>query len=92
MTASQFREWRVFFDLEPFGEERDDYRFASICQALWTIARAPRSQMPIENFLVNYGDGVPRTVQPEQSLDHQERLIDMWIAGSNAIFSKKRAS
>ncbi len=39
MSAKQFHEWVMFSELEPFGEDREDARFASIVQVLMNAHR-----------------------------------------------------
>lgn len=34
ISVHEFREWRAFYDLKPFGEERQDDRIASIVVTL----------------------------------------------------------
>lgn len=34
ISVHEFREWRAFYDLEPFGEERQDDRIASVVATL----------------------------------------------------------
>lgn len=94
MSSLQFAKWRVFDELEPFGEERDDYRFASICQALWNIARNVRMNpngWPLTDFLVRFGDAPLIVYKHPQTLEYQEMLIDSWVFTNNAIVSAKEA-
>lgn len=34
VDAPAFTDWMAFYDLEPWGERRDDYRIAILCQAM----------------------------------------------------------
>lgn len=93
MTTTQFNEWRVYDELEPFGEERMDWRIASVCQALWNIARDtvkhPRP-WPVSDFLLAFGDTpMPEVVVVVQPLNHQERLIDTWVITHNLALEAK---
>jgi hypothetical protein len=90
ITAKQFREWQAFDLLDPIGEERDDFRAASIVQALYNIARDGTrhpNPWPITDFLVAFGDR-PRA-DTKQSVEFQERLINDWCNTSNAILKEK---
>lgn len=92
ITWKQFIEWRIYDELEPFGEERGDARSAQIAQALWNIARDVKKNpkgWPLSDFILAWGDA-PRLII-KQSLETQELLIDSWIAGSNAVFALKEA-
>lgn len=91
LTATQILEWQVYDELDPFGEERADYRSAQIVQALWNIARDATKHpngWSIEEFVLAFGD-TPRLAKVPQSLETMELLIDSWIAGSNAVFANK---
>ena len=64
ITARQLREWMAYGELEPFGEERADYRTASIVQMLANINRDPKKHpdgFKIEDFLLRFGDSQPTT-------------------------------
>lgn len=87
MTAKQLREWQLYDELEPFGKERDSYLAASICQALWNIARDTAKYpegWPLDDFLVYFGDDIPlKKASPKQTVQQQELLLDTWILGNN---------
>lgn len=83
-------EWQAFYDLEPFGEERDDIRTASVVQALWNIARDVKkcpNGWPLQDFVLAFGDTPRWTVK--QTVADQEFLIDSWIIGHNAAEAAK---
>ncbi len=57
MSITLFREWRAYFDLEPFGEERADYRAASIVAMLYNINRKRGTEAkPVRDFVLEFGD------------------------------------
>jgi len=92
ISADKLLEWQVFEQLEPFGEDRADLRSAQIVQALYHIAtaRVRPDPGPLERFRILVGDWRPsETVQAtvtaeKQTVKQQERMLDAWIAGSNA--------
>lgn len=59
MNIRQFREWYAYAELEPFGEERADYRSAQVC-AMIANANRDRKRKPtpyrVEEFLLKFGD------------------------------------
>jgi hypothetical protein len=77
-------EWQAFYDLEPDGDERNDWGFAHVVQAL------VRNGKQLSEFKIPFGDE-PRIEPVKQTIEEQERLIDAWIFGSNAIFAAKAA-
>jgi hypothetical protein len=60
MTVHQFRDWRAYYDLEPFGEERADYRAASIVATLVNLNRKRHTPpRPVAEFLLRFGEQAP---------------------------------
>ena len=59
MSIQQLREWFAYAELEPFGEERDDYRSAQIVCAI-ANANRDRKRKPsaykVEEFLLSFGE------------------------------------
>ena len=85
ITAEQLQGWRHFAELEPFGEMRQDYRIASIVQALYNINRDPkvhRKPFPIEDFLLRFGTQERETVK-RQSWKEQKALLMALAAAHN---------
>jgi len=57
MTIRQLQEWRAYADLEPFDEERDDLRAASIVQAIYNVHRRKNSpQIPLKDCVLRFGE------------------------------------
>ncbi len=79
MSVTTFREWREYFDLEPFGEERADYRAASIVAMLYNINR--RRGTPAKNtrdFVLRFGE----KVEPRRKTWQEMKAIGAMIAGA----------
>lgn len=94
MSSTQFEWWKTYNELDPIGADREDWRSASIVQALWNIARDPArvpDGWPLSDFLLGFGDNPkPKpVVQEKQSLEVQEMMIEGWISGSNSILRGK---
>ena len=53
MSSRELTEWMVYYDLEPFGEERDDYRHAMVATVIANRHRNKREQVhKIQEFLI----------------------------------------
>jgi hypothetical protein len=97
VTWRQLSEWMAFEELEPFGEERDDFRAAQIVQALWNIARDQTkcpNGYPLTDFVLKIGDSPWRSVgaaSTAQTVESQELLIDAWVFGHNEALKAKEA-
>jgi hypothetical protein len=68
LTAKELRGWEMYHELEPFGEERADYRAASIVQMLYNINRGKNQKaLELKDFLLAFGEQEPKQKQtPEQ--------------------------
>jgi hypothetical protein len=81
ITARQLQEWMTFSELEPFGEERGDYRAASIVQVIANVNRDSKKHpdaFPIADFLLRFGDSVlPKAKQKDWK---QLKAAAMYIA------------
>lgn len=59
MPAIHLMRWQAYCELEPFGELRDDYRFASIVQAMYNLQRDPKqhpSPFELSEFVIQFGE------------------------------------
>ena len=67
LTAKQFRAWEIVNELDPFTEERDDYRFASIVQMLFNINRGKgQKALPLGDFVLKWAPEEKQKQTPEQ--------------------------
>lgn len=71
ISAREFAEYIAFWQLEPWGEEREDYRSALICAVLANVWRpkGSRDYRP-EDFM-------PKFVPVEQSPEEQLRQVEI---------------
>ena len=74
ITIKDFREWQAYYELEPFGELRADYRSASICLTLANLKRG-KNQKPykLEDFLFKFDE------EPKRGQSIQEKLAVMTV-------------
>ena len=70
MTLWQFREWMAYYQVAgPLGDERADYRAASIVSTLVNLVRKKGAQpKPIEDFLLEFDDTTKTKVAPWQKM------------------------
>jgi len=80
LTAKQFRGWEIYYELEPFNEERADYRAASICATLANVNRG-KNQRPYktEDFLLRFGDRGEEE-RPKQTRQQQWEMLKLLAA------------
>lgn len=91
----QLLEWNAFDSLEPFGEEREDYRVAAVRQTMVNLTRAiymkHPTALPLADFLLGFGD-LGHTLAPPISSEeaaaarakHIEMVMSGWVSGHNA--------
>lgn len=61
MSPRQFREWRIFEELEPFGSERQDQNFGSVVQVLMNVNRRKGSRkFTLADATLKFGDAPKR--------------------------------
>ena len=90
ITPAQFHQLLDYSEIEPFGEERMDIRFAilaaSLVGASGGTAVGGRPYTP-GDFLraLRFDDRQEeaRTSKPAQSVEYMEGLLNVWIDGSN---------
>lgn len=77
MSAKQFREWIAFYELEPFGDIRADYRSAQVVQVIAAVNRGKDQKVPtLQECLLSDGHE-----KPKQTWQEQERIMKMWAIG-----------
>jgi len=80
ITARQFLTWAAYEELEPFGEERADYRAASIVQTIVNMNRDTKKHprpFDIEDFVLRFGDSTaPKKKQ--QTWQEQKQIMQMY--------------
>ena len=76
IDSRELTEWAVYFGLEPWGTEVDDWRRVSAA----TIANVNRIQSNGENRLnrLTSCPGGSRRLAEEQSVEEQARILETW--------------
>jgi hypothetical protein len=83
LTAKQFREWEHYASLEPFSEERDDYRAASIREMVYNMAVQSKDRKPLRDFVLPFGEPKPKQWPTWQEMQAKARIIAlMFSAGA----------
>jgi hypothetical protein len=94
MSARHFIEWQLYYDLEPFGEERADLRSAQVVQTFINLHRDTEKHpkpFSVTECLLPLGDQHVDGLQPtkkKQTPKEVEMHLDTWIIGSNASILK----
>jgi len=76
MSSMEYAEWQAYYRLEPFGEQRADYRAALICKILADV-NTPKGKPHAK-----IGDFLLRFEKEEQSDEAMLRQVEV----ANAAF------
>lgn len=69
MSWPEFRKWRAYYQIEPFGEERADLRIALLRKDVCTImAGKAIEREPIESFMACPDRSAPRPVMTDEQM------------------------
>lgn len=82
ISWGQFREWQTYAELEILPNDRLDWNFAHVVQAVM------RDGKELQEFRLSFGD-MPNVRAREQTIPFMEHQIDAWIFGSNAVLLAK---
>ena len=82
IPAWKLHEWQIFYELEPDGDERNEWGLAHIVQAI------AQSDKPLSKFILPFGDSGVTSPPVQQTVEYQEMVIDAWVLGSNAIMKQ----
>ena len=82
MTASEFAEWYEFYRLDPWGEERADWRAGMIASVLANVNRGKKGRtFKPEDFMPEFGPKETAqqsgAMNPEQSVAYAKHLSNM---------------
>jgi hypothetical protein len=70
IDAKELEEWKAFYNIEPFGEERQDIRAAMICCTLANVNRGKnQTAYKISDFLLRFDP------KPEQTPEEMKAIL-----------------
>jgi hypothetical protein len=64
LTSSELTEWIAYYNVDPFGSEREDYRMGSICATVLNSQRAKGKVFQPSDFIVDFSK--PKQQSPEE--------------------------
>lgn len=79
MSSRQMAEWRAFWQVEPFGVFRDDWRFACLLAMLANMFRDGKNSPPVgpQEFM-SLLDPTEETETPKAAEQASEQFESMW--------------
>jgi hypothetical protein len=76
ISSRELAEWMVFYNMEPWGAEVEDWRTGMVASVIANVNRDPKKRK--EPY--NPDDFIPKRVQEiePQTPDEQSRIMGMW--------------
>lgn len=83
MSIRQFRDWVRYAELDPFDEQRMDYRIASVVAAVVNSQRSRKQRkMKLSEALLRFGDASDKRNQRKQTWQEQLMIAKMYAVAS----------
>jgi hypothetical protein len=72
MSSHEFAEWMAFAKIQPFGEVRADFRFASLQALIANTNRDPKKSKPFthEAFMPDFERAIDELEEQEEVPEH----------------------
>lgn len=87
ISSRELTEWQAFYQLEPFGEERDDLRSGIVASTVANTARDPKQHrepfLP-RDFMPKFGDEDEEVEVDQEALWAKVNAVMFAIGGSVA--------
>jgi hypothetical protein len=80
MSVKQFRGWVEYAQLEPFGEERSDWRAGLITSAIYNVNMDTRKHKPMEptDFMPKFGTAVESEDHRDDESGDESITLEQW--------------
>lgn len=92
MTAVEFIEWKLFYNIEPFGELRADLRSAHEMQQQGNIHRNTKKRKApylLKDYMMEFGE-VKGNILKEESVEARQEKLDNDISRVLGAFKKPK--
>lgn len=89
MSAQELLDWQVLEKIDPWGQLRDDHRFAMLASTIANSQGVKKEDGTLygpEDFLLKFEQPKPPPVQDPASM---EAMFRMAVAANNAFWEKK---
>lgn len=87
IDAAELTDWQVLEQVDPYGQVREDFRFALLAYQVYRMLIGKDPNMRVDTFLLRF-----ITEEPETSVEGIETAFRMWAAAANARFAKEQES
>jgi len=86
-------EWHAYYNLEPFGEWRGDYRAGMIASVLAEIHRDKKKRkrpFTVDDFMPRFGRRKKQQASPRKQTVEEQRNVLMAIAAAFGVKKKDK--
>lgn len=90
ITAQELLEWYVLEKIDPFGQKREDHRFALLASVVANAAGSKKpdgKQFTSDDFMLKFKEQEEQI----QSAEHIERMFRAVVAANNAFWARKQS-
>jgi hypothetical protein len=96
MPVAEFIDWQILEEIDPWGQRREDWRFANLTSVLATVAgirKADGSMLLARDFMppcpLNVYEGPQPVEKKQQTVEEMEAIIRLWAYGTNQAFHER---
>jgi hypothetical protein len=90
MPVTHYHRWELFYQLEPWGWEEQEYQFAKLRSELWSIANKGKKQFKAIDFMRDLTKWIfeiqPSDMTPEELKAYREEHRDELRAMAKRAF------
>lgn len=96
MSSREFAEWMAFYQIQPFGEWRDDYRMARLAAVITNVMTRTKESDRLWNesdFLPDFEMALDERAAQEEIPEHEAtwRKIDLIFGAMTKAAKAKKA-
>lgn len=95
IDTHQFNEIKAVAELEPFGEDRMDIRFAILASVVAGVAGAKGvdgKPYTAEHFLraIRFDPDPQPVAEVKQTIEQQTMMLNAWMDGANKVYAESK--
>ena len=80
LTYKEYIEWKAFYSVEPFPEERADFRNALLTSVMINLQRGKNKAVELEDFIPDFWNEKNKKQTPQEMLSNA-RMISAMVGG-----------
>lgn len=94
MSAQELHDWQILEQIDPFGQAREDARFALLSAVVANSAGATKQgggKYEVQDFMLRFEDEQQKegADKPQQTPEQIEGMFRAFVKANNAFWAKK---